>query len=93
LDDVVTTPHRKNESCYEIFTDKASDMADTSLRPKQRNRDMRFCTWNFRSLYRAGSFTVAARELGRYKLDLAGVHYFRCDKGGTLLAGDYNFVY
>jgi len=27
---------------------------------------MRFGTWNVRSLYRAGSFTSAARELVRY---------------------------
>jgi len=29
---------------------------------------MRFGTWNVRSLYRAGSLTVAARELARNKL-------------------------
>jgi exonuclease III len=37
---------------------------------KQRKRDMRFGTWNVRSLYRAGSLTAAATELARYKLDL-----------------------
>jgi hypothetical protein len=32
--------------------------------------DMRFGTWNVRSLYQAGSLTAAAaRELARYKLD------------------------
>jgi hypothetical protein len=31
---------------------------------------MTFGTWNFRSLYRAGSLMAAARELDRYKLDL-----------------------
>ena len=55
------------------------------VRPKQRKRDMRFCTWNIRSLYRAGSLTGAARELARYKLDLVGVK----DKGGTIRARDY----
>jgi len=34
---------------------------------------VRFGTWNFRSLYRAGSFTAAAKEMARYKLDLVGV--------------------
>jgi len=34
---------------------------------------MRFGAWNVRSLYRAGSFTAAARGLARYKLDLVGV--------------------
>jgi hypothetical protein len=32
--------------------------------------DMRFGTWNVRSMYRADSLTAAARELARYKLVL-----------------------
>jgi len=59
--------------------------------PKQRKKDMRFGTWNVRSLYRAGSLTAAARELSRYKLDLVGVQEVRWDKGDTATAGDYNF--
>jgi len=43
---------------------------DTLVRHKRRKRDTRFGTWNVRSLYRAGSLTAAARELGRCKLDL-----------------------
>jgi hypothetical protein len=35
------------------------------VRPKQRKKDMRFGTWNVRSLYRAVSLTAAARELAR----------------------------
>jgi hypothetical protein len=34
---------------------------DTLVQPKQQRRDMRFGTWNVRSLYRAGSLTAAAR--------------------------------
>ena len=49
-------------------------------------------TWNFRSLYRAGSLTAAARELAKYKLDLVGVQEVRWDKGGTVGAGDCNFL-
>jgi exonuclease III len=52
---------------------------------------MRFGTWNVRSLHRAGSLTTAARELGRYKLDLVGVQEVRSDKRDTIRAGDYNF--
>jgi len=48
---------------------------------------MRFRTWNVRSLYRAGSFTAAGRELARYKLDLVGVHEVRWDREGTVRAG------
>jgi hypothetical protein len=35
--------------------------------------DMRFGTWNVKSLYRSGSVKMVARELGKYKLDLVGV--------------------
>jgi len=40
---------------------------------------MRFGTWNVKSLYRAGSFTAAARELSRYKSDVVGVQEVRWD--------------
>jgi len=62
------------------------------VRPEQQ-KDMRFGTWNVRSLYRAGSLTAAARELARYKLDLVGVQEVRWDRDGTIRAGDYNFFY
>ena len=52
---------------------------------------MRIGTWNFRSLYRAGLFTAAARELARYKLDFVGVQEVRWDREGTVRAGDYIF--
>ena len=62
-------------------------------RNRKRKRDIMLCTWNVRSLYRAGSLMVAARELARYKLDLVGVQEVRWDKGGTVRVGDYNFFY
>jgi len=52
---------------------------------------MRFGTLNVRNLYRAGSFTAAARELARYKLNLVGVQEVSWDREGTVGAGDYNF--
>jgi len=39
----------------------------------------------------AGSLTAAARELPRYKLDLAGVQEVRGDERSTVRVGDYNF--
>jgi hypothetical protein len=42
---------------------------------------VRFGTRNVRSLYRAGSFTAAARELAKYTLNLVGVQEVRRDKG------------
>jgi hypothetical protein len=54
---------------------------------------MRFGTRKVRSVYRARSFTAAARELARYTLDLVGVQEVRWDREGTVTAGDYNFFY
>ena len=52
---------------------------------------MRFSPWNVRNLYRAGSLTVAARELARYKLYLVGVQEIRWGNGGTVRAANFNF--
>lgn len=52
---------------------------------------MRFSMWNVRSLQRRGSLTTVVRELARYKLDLVVVQKVRCDKGGTVRAGDQVF--
>jgi hypothetical protein len=54
--------------------------------------DMRFGTWNDRSLYRAGSVKTVSRELARYKLDLVGVQV-RWEGGGTEPAGKNTFFY
>jgi hypothetical protein len=54
--------------------------------------DMRFGTWNVRSLYRPGLFPAVARDLARQKLDLVGVQEIGRDKGGTVRAWDYIFV-
>jgi hypothetical protein len=52
--------------------------------------DLRFGIWNVRSLYRSGSLKTVARELGKCKLDLAGVQEVRWDKGGTERAFFYS---
>jgi len=55
------------------------------IRPKQWKRDLRFGTWNTRSLYRSGSLTAATeRELAKYNLDLVGVQEARWEKGSTV---------
>jgi exonuclease III len=53
--------------------------------------DMRFGTWNVRSLFSIGSLKTVARELGKYKIDLVGVQEVRWEKGGTEGAQDYTF--
>jgi exonuclease III len=55
--------------------------------------DMRFGTWNVRSLYRAGSLKTGSRKLARYNLDLVGVQEVRWEGGGTEPAGEYTFYY
>jgi exonuclease III len=78
--------------CCKVCT-RASEMdgfSGTNLAPK---KDMRFGTWNVRSLYRAGSLKTVARKLGKYKLELVGVQEVRWEKGGTERAEDYTFFY
>jgi exonuclease III len=55
--------------------------------------DMRFGTWNIRSLYRADSLLTESRELARYKLDLVGVQEVRWEGSDTEPAGEYTFLY
>jgi exonuclease III len=55
--------------------------------------DMRFGTWNVRSLYRSGLLKTVAKKLGKYKLDLVDIQEVRWDKGGTERAEDYTFFY
>jgi hypothetical protein len=45
--------------------------------------DMRFETWNVRSLYRASSLGAVAEEISKYKLDLVEVEEVRWDRVGT----------
>ena len=75
---MLTTPNRKNVSCYEILT-KSRTWTDTLVRTKQRKKDIRFGTWKVKSLYRAGLLMAVACEVAKYKLDLVGVQ----ELGGT----------
>jgi exonuclease III len=66
---------------------------DNLPQPKHRKMDMRFGTWNVRSLYRSRSLKTVPRELGKYKFDLVGVQEVRWDKSGTERADDYTVFY
>ena len=93
LGEVLTTPHHKKYPVTNCLQVKPWTWTDTLARHKQQKRDMRFGTWNVRSLYQVGLLTAAARELERYKLDLVGVQEVRWDNGGTVRAGNYSFFY
>jgi hypothetical protein len=60
--------------------------------PKRRNMDMRFGTWNIRSLYRAGSLMTVSRELSRYRSDLVGVQV-RWEGSDTKPAGELQIFF
>jgi hypothetical protein len=54
-----------------------------------RKTDMRFGTWNVRSLYKAVSFMKFSKEISKYVLDLVGVQEVSWDRGCTQPAGEY----
>jgi hypothetical protein len=58
---------------------------------KQKKMDMRFGTWNVRSMYRAGSLRAVAEKISKYKLEFVGVQEVRWGGGGTESAGEYTF--
>jgi hypothetical protein len=68
-------------------------MDSMDKRPKRKKMDMRFGTWNVRSMYRAGSLRPVVEEISKYKykLDLVGVQEIRWDGGGIIPAGEYTF--
>jgi hypothetical protein len=69
------------ETCI-LFRQNVSELDSYLVRIKYRKRDIRFGTWNVRSLYRAGSLTAAARELAIYKFYLVGVQEVRGGQRG-----------
>jgi exonuclease III len=55
--------------------------------------DIRFGTWNVRSLYRASSLKTVSRKLARYKLDLVGEQEVRWEGSGTEPARENTFFF
>jgi hypothetical protein len=55
--------------------------------------DMRFGTWNVRSMYRAGSLRAVAEEISKCKLDLVRVQEVRWDGGVTEPAGECTYIF
>jgi hypothetical protein len=56
--------------------------ADSLAQPKQWKKEMRFGTWNIRSLCREGAIKSVLAKLERYKLDLVGVKEVRWEGEG-----------
>jgi hypothetical protein len=60
-------------------------------RPKQWKKDMRFGTWNVKSLCRVGAIKSVVGELEKYRLDLVGVQEVRWEGEGYQTAENYTF--
>ena len=58
-----------------------------------KKMDMRFGTWNVRSLYRAGALGLATSEIDKHKIDLVGVQEVRWEGSDTLESGKYTLFY
>ena len=72
----LTTSHCKNKGVQKRHTGPPN-WTDNLERPWQRKMDMRFGTWNVRSLYRAGALGLVTSELDRCRMDLVGVQDVR----------------
>jgi hypothetical protein len=83
----LTNSHRKNKLVTKDHKQPRTWTNSLDNRPKRKKRDMRFGTWNVRSMYRAGSLRAVAKEISKYKLDLVGVQV-RWDGGGTQIKLD-----
>jgi hypothetical protein len=93
LDMRLTTPHRKNKLVTK-FKEPGAWTDSLEKQPKRRNMDMRFGTWNIRSLYKAGSLMTLSGgggDLARLGLLLVGVQEVRWEGSGTKPVGEYTF--
>jgi hypothetical protein len=69
----LTTPRCKNKLVTKILKKPQTWTDSFDKRPRLKKIDMRFGTWNVRSMYRAMSLRAVAEEISKYKLDLVGV--------------------
>jgi hypothetical protein len=81
----LTIPHCKNKLVMKHHKEPQTWMVSLDKQPKRRNMDMRFGTWEIRSLYRVGCLMTVSRELSRYMLGLVG----GLEGSGTTPAREY----
>jgi hypothetical protein len=62
---VLTTIHRKNKLVKKTSKEPRTLTDSLDKRPKLQNMDMRFDTWNVRSLCRADFLKTVSRELSQ----------------------------
>jgi Endonuclease/Exonuclease/phosphatase family. len=55
--------------------------------------DMRFGTWNVRSLFRTRALGLVTSEIDKCRMDLVGIQEVRWDGSGTLESGNCTLFY
>jgi hypothetical protein len=66
---------------------------DSLAQPKQWKKDVRFGTWNIRSLCRVGAIKSVVGELKEYRGDLVGVQEVMWEGQGYQTADNYTLFY
>jgi hypothetical protein len=66
---------------------------DSLARPKKWKKDVRFGTWNVRSLCRVDAIKSVVGELEKCKLDLVGVQEVRWEGEGYQTVDNHTFLY
>jgi hypothetical protein len=74
----LTNSQHKSKNVAKTQTEHRTLTDSLDKRPKRRNKDMRFWTWNVRS-----SLVTVPDELSNYKLDLVGVQEVKWEGGDT----------
>jgi hypothetical protein len=83
----LTISHCKNKGVPKCHTGPRN-WTDNLEQPWQGKMDMRFGTWNVRSLYRA-----VTSEIDKYRMDQVGVQEVRWEGSSTLESGNYTLFY
>jgi hypothetical protein len=65
---------------FSLGVGREANNTAVTKQPRQQKMDMRFGTWNVRSLYRTGSLKTVANEMAKCNLDLVAVQEVRWDK-------------
>jgi len=86
-----TTP-LQNQLLMKCYTDRQTWTCSLE-RPRQRKMDMKFVTWDVRSLYRESSLETVVRGLAKCRLDLVVVQEVRWDTSGNEPGGDYTYLH
>jgi hypothetical protein len=90
---LTTFDSTKNKVVMKILTEPCTWTDSSGKQLQLQDTDMKFGSWNVRSLYRAGFLMSVSEELSKYNSDLVGIQKVRWDRGVTEPACQYTFFY